>query len=555
MGKKKEGVFDVRKKIGYLFSMFAVIVVLISGCGGAGDSKDDTFVVGMEAGYAPFNWTQSTDANGAVKIDGSADYAGGYDVALAQKVADGLGKKLVIVKTEWDGLIPALTSGKIDAVMAGMSPTDERRQSIDFSENYYKSHLVLVVKKGGAYDQATSLQDFSGAKITAQLNTFHYSVIDQMPGVVKETAMDNFSSMRVALQSGVIDGYISELPEGITAEAANNSFKMIELEDGFQTAEEDTDTAVGLVKNSALKADVNQILAEISEEERADLMEAAIKNQPAETDTEDDADSGTVIDAKDSSLSFAWIVKIVSENGPMFLRGAGVTLLIALVGTIIGTLIGLLIGVIRTIPKPDSKVKRTLLKIINSLLSIYIEIFRGTPMIVQAMVIYYGSALAFGVDMNRLFAAIFIVSINTGAYMSEIVRGGILSIDKGQFEAAHAIGMNHLQTMKNVVLPQVMRNILPATGNEFVINIKDTSVLNVISVTELYFQTKSVAGNNFRYFESFFVACVIYFIMTFTVTRILRAIEKRLDGPENYVVIQNQMQVQAVENTVKREED
>nr|WP_092650709.1 ABC transporter permease subunit [Isobaculum melis] len=535
--------------------MFAVIVVLISGCGGAGDSKDDTFVVGMEAGYAPFNWTQSTDANGAVKIDGSADYAGGYDVALAQKVADGLGKKLVIVKTEWDGLIPALTSGKIDAVMAGMSPTDERRQSIDFSENYYKSHLVLVVKKGGAYDQATSLQDFSGAKITAQLNTFHYSVIDQMPGVVKETAMDNFSSMRVALQSGVIDGYISELPEGITAEAANNSFKMIELEDGFQTAEEDTDTAVGLVKNSALKADVNQILAEISEEERADLMEAAIKNQPAETDTEDDADSGTVIDAKDSSLSFAWIVKIVSENGPMFLRGAGVTLLIALVGTIIGTLIGLLIGVIRTIPKPDSKVKRTLLKIINSLLSIYIEIFRGTPMIVQAMVIYYGSALAFGVDMNRLFAAIFIVSINTGAYMSEIVRGGILSIDKGQFEAAHAIGMNHLQTMKNVVLPQVMRNILPATGNEFVINIKDTSVLNVISVTELYFQTKSVAGNNFRYFESFFVACVIYFIMTFTVTRILRAIEKRLDGPENYVVIQNQMQVQAVENTVKREED
>lgn len=560
MGKKIEGVFDVRKKIGYLLSMFAVIVVLISGCGGANDSKEDTFVVGMEAGYAPFNWTQSTDANGAVKIDGSADYAGGYDVALAQKVADGLGKKLVIVKTEWDGLIPALTSGKIDAVMAGMSPTEERKQSIDFSDNYYKSHLVLVVKKGGAYENATSIQDFSGAKITGQLNTFHYSVIDQIPGVIKETAMDNFSSMRVALQSGVIDGYISELPEGITAESANNSFKMIELKDGFKTEEEDTDTAVGLVKNSSLKADVNKILAEISDEERADIMEAAIKNQPAETDaasedTENTAEAPAVINPENSSLSFAWIAKIVSENGPMFLRGAGVTLLIALVGTIIGTLIGLLIGVIRTIPNPESKVKRTLLKVINGLLSIYIEIFRGTPMIVQAMVIYYGSALAFGVDMNRLFAAIFIVSINTGAYMSEIVRGGILSIDKGQFEAAHAIGMNHLQTMKNVVLPQVMRNILPATGNEFVINIKDTSVLNVISVTELYFQTKSVAGNNFRYFESFFVACVIYFIMTFTVTRILRAIEKRLDGPENYVVIQNQMQVQAVENAVQREED
>jgi putative lysine transport system permease protein len=125
--------------------------------------------------------------------------------------------------------------------------------------------------------------------------------------------------------------------------------------------------------------------------------------------------------------------------------------------------------------------------------------------------------------------------------MSEIVRGGIVSIDKGQFEAAQAMGMNHIQTMINVVLPQVIRNILPAMGNEFVINIKDTSVLNVISVTELYFQTKSVAGNNFRYFESFFVACILYFIMTFTVTRILRYIEIKLDGPENYIIYANQM--------------
>ena len=118
--------------------------------------------------------------------------------------------------------------------------------------------------------------------------------------------------------------------------------------------------------------------------------------------------------------------------------------------------------------------------------------------------------------------------------MAEIIRGGILSVDKGQFEAAHAIGMTHFQTMVNVILPQAIRNILPSIGNEFVINIKDTSVLNVISVTELYFQTKSVSGNNFRYFESFFVACVLYFIMTFTVTRILRYIERRLDGTENY---------------------
>lgn len=235
-------------------------------------------------------------------------------------------------------------------------------------------------------------------------------------------------------------------------------------------------------------------------------------------------------------MSIEWIIKIVSENWPMFLRGAGMTLLIALIGTIIGAAIGLLAGVIRTIPMPERGAKRYILKLINFILSVYIEFFRGTPMIVQAMVIYYGSAIAFDIDMNVLMAAIIVVSINTGAYMAEYVRGGIVSIDKGQFEAAQAIGMNHYQTMMNVVLPQVIRNILPATGNQFVINIKDTSVLNVISVSELYFITKSVAGNNFKYFESFFVACMIYFVMTFIVTRILLYFERKLDGPENYTM-------------------
>ena len=235
----------------------------------------------MEAGYAPFNWTQGDDANGGVKIDGTKEYAGGYDVAIAQKVADGLGKKLVIVKTEWDGLIPALTSGKIDAVMAGMSPTEERKKSIDFSDSYYKLNLVMVVKNGSKFQSATSIQDFEGAKVTGQLNTFHYSVIDQIKGVKKETAMDNFSAMRVALQSGVIDGYVSELPEGISAQSANSDFKLVEFKDGFKTSDEDTAIAVGLVQGSPLTAKINKILAEISPEEQAEIMEAAIKNQPA----------------------------------------------------------------------------------------------------------------------------------------------------------------------------------------------------------------------------------------------------------------------------------
>ena len=242
-------------------------------------------------------------------------------------------------------------------------------------------------------------------------------------------------------------------------------------------------------------------------------------------------------------MSSEYIIKILMTYWPMFLRGAGMTLLISLISTLLGFIIGLIIGIIRTVPMPEAGVKRGILKLINAILSVYIEVFRGTPMIVQAMVIYYGSAQVLNLDMNRIVAALLVVSINTGAYMAEIVRGGIVSIDKGQFEAAHALGMNHIQTMTSVVLPQVIRNILPATGNEFVINIKDTSVLNVISVTELYFQTKTVAGNNFRFFEPFFIACVIYFVMTFTVTRVLRYIERKLDGPENFTMIYNPMQI------------
>jgi putative lysine transport system substrate-binding protein len=277
------------KKTSLLFSMMLLAaMVLLAGCGtstssssNSGAKEDNTFKVGLEAGYAPFNWTQNNDSNGGVKIKGSSEYAGGYDVEIAKKVAEGLGKELVIVKTEWDGLVPALTSGKIDAIIAGMSPTAERKETIDFSDNYYKSNLVIVVKKGSKYEGATSIQDFKGAKVTAQLNTFHYSVIDQIDGVDKKTAMDNFPAMRVALESGMIDGYVSERPEAVSASAANGNFAMVEFTEGFETSEDDTAIAVGLEKGSELTEKINEILAGISEEERTSIMDKAIQNQPA----------------------------------------------------------------------------------------------------------------------------------------------------------------------------------------------------------------------------------------------------------------------------------
>lgn len=230
------------------------------------------------------------------------------------------------------------------------------------------------------------------------------------------------------------------------------------------------------------------------------------------------------------------IFYILDRYGASFIRGAGVTMVIALVGTFIGCVIGFAVGIVQTIPveKHDNPVKRAVLWLIKLILNIYVEVFRGTPMMAQAMFIYFGSAAVFNINMSMWFAAFFIVSINTGAYMAETVRGGILSIDPGQTEGAKAIGMTHFQTMVNVILPQALRNIMPQIGNNLIINIKDTCVLSIIGTVELFYATKGVAGALYTYFEAFTIAMVIYFILTFTCSRILRFWEKKMDGPDSY---------------------
>ena len=230
------------------------------------------------------------------------------------------------------------------------------------------------------------------------------------------------------------------------------------------------------------------------------------------------------------------VIFLLQEYWKSYLQGAGTTLLIAIVATFVGVIIGLLVGIVMTIPveKNDNSFKRAVLWVVKKILFLYIELFRGTPMMVQAMFIFYGALQYLNLDMNMWFAAFFIVSINTGAYMAETVRGGILSIDNGQTEGAKSIGMTHFQTMLYVILPQALRNIMPQIGNNLIINIKDTSVLSVISVTELFFVGKSVAGVYYTTFESFFIVSVMYLVMTVTSARILRAVESRMDGSANY---------------------
>lgn len=238
---------------------------------------------------------------------------------------------------------------------------------------------------------------------------------------------------------------------------------------------------------------------------------------------------------------FETIGNIIKEYYKWILEGVGYTMLVALVGTIVGLGIGILIGIFRTIPTPRNKFLKVLKKIADFILSAYVEVFRCTPMMVQAMVIFWGFALVNnGQTLDVTLSALVIVSINTGAYMAEIVRGGIISIDQGQFEAAHAIGMSHSKTMFYIVIPQALRNILPSVSNEFVINIKDTSVLNVIGFAELFFQAKTIVKINYETFATYLLVAAIYFVLTYSITLILRLIEKKMDGKKNYKVLGSQ---------------
>ena len=516
-----------------ILAVLAGSAIMLSACNKQDENKEK-LVVALECEYMPFNFTQQTDANHAVKISNADGYANGYDIIFAKRIAEALNKELVIVQTDWNSLVPGVQAGTYDLIIAGMSPTEERRKSIDFSDSYYQSNLVIVVRKDSKYANAQNLDDFAGAKLVAQIGTFHDDALQKQAaqhGIIADTAVKNFPLMTAKLNNGQIDGYVAEEPGAISDCAANKNLTYIHLLNnitGFVTSDDDTKIAIGMKYGFEYKDAINDLLASISQEERLSMMQDAVKYSTDNAAYKEDT-------------FFSRVGYIIKTYYLSILKGVGFTILVAIVGTVAGLFIGILIGMYRTIETPKNKFLAVLKKVGDFLLSAYIEIFRGTPMMVQAMVIFWGFALINnGATLDVTVSGLIIVSINTGAYMAEIVRGGIISIDKGQFEGAQAIGMTHSQTMWNVVLPQVLRNIMPSVANEFVINIKDTSVLNVIGFTELYFYATKIQSATYAIFETYLVVAAIYFILTFTITRILRLVEKKMDGKKDYQIMGSQ---------------
>jgi len=235
--------------------------------------------------------------------------------------------------------------------------------------------------------------------------------------------------------------------------------------------------------------------------------------------------------------TFEWIAFLLQEYGPYFLKGTAVTLETSIIGTLLGLMLGYLLGIVQSTPiaAEDSLVKKVYYRVIKFICNVYVQVFRGTPMMVQAMVAYYGLR-QFGVGISSFAAALLVILLNTGAYMAETVRGGILAIDNGQFEGGKAMGMSHFTIMFSVVLPQAFRNLIPEMGNLFITNLKMTSVLNVIGIAELYFATKTAANTYYRYFEAFLITGAIYFILCTIFSKLLSLLEKKMKDKNDYAL-------------------
>lgn len=271
-----------------LLSVFTA-AMLLAGCSSTPANTDnntetkDTFTVGMECNYAPFNWTdpEASDFNVAISDGG---YCDGYDVQIAKAVAESLGKELVIAKLDWDALEPSLNSGIIDAIIAGMTDTEERRQNADFTEPYYQSEMVMIVLKDGAYANAKTLDDFAGSRILGQMNTMYDTVIDQITDVKHATPLESYPYMIMSLLNGEVDGITAETPVGQGAVAAHSELALVVFDEGkgFNIDLSDTAVSVAVKKgNTELLESIQKALDGISEEDRSAMMEAATSRQPA----------------------------------------------------------------------------------------------------------------------------------------------------------------------------------------------------------------------------------------------------------------------------------
>ncbi|HII1132228.1 TPA: ABC transporter permease subunit [Staphylococcus aureus] len=441
--------------------------------------------VGLSADYAPMEFEHT--------VNGKTEYAG-VDIDLAKKIAKDNNLKLKIVNMSFDSLLGALKTGKIDIIISGMTSTPERKKQVDFSDSYMMTKNIMLVKKDKV-NEYKDIKDFNNKKVGAQKGTEQEKFAQTEIENASITSLSRLPDVILALKSGKVEGAVVEKP---VAEAYLKQNPKLGISN-VKFNEEEKDTVIAVPKDSPkLLSQINKTIKEVKDKGLIDKYMTNAANAMND-------DSG-----------------FISKYGSFFLKGIKITILISLIGVALGSILGAFVALM----------KLSKIKIISWIASIYIEILRGTPMLVQVFIVFFGITAALGLDISALVCGTIALVINSSAYIAEIIRAGINAVDKGQMEAARSLGLNYRQTMKSVIMPQAIKNILPALGNEFVTLIKESSIVSTIGVGEIMFNAQVVQGISFDPFTPLLVAAALYFVLTFVLTRIMNMIEGRLNASD-----------------------
>ena len=431
--------------------------------------------VGLSADYAPLEFEKT--------IHGKTEYAG-VDIELAKKIAKDNHLKLKIVNMQFDSLLGALKTGKIDIIISGMTTTPERKKEVDFTKPYMITNNVMMIKKDEA-KRYQNIKDFEGKNIAAQKGTDQEKIAQTEIEDSKISSLNRLPEAILSLKSGKVAGVVVEKPVGEAYLKQNSELTFSKT----KFNEEKKQTCIAVPKNSPVLLDkLNQTIDNVKEKNLIDqyMTKAA----------EDMQDDGNFI----------------SKYGGFFIKGIKNTILIS------GSFIALL--------------KLSKIRPLQWIAGIYIEFLRGTPMLVQVFIVFFGTTAALGLDISALICGTIALVINSSAYIAEIFRAGINAVDKGQTEAARSLGMNYRQTMQSVVMPQAIKKILPALGNEFVTLIKESSIVSTIGVSEIMFNAQVIQGISFDPFTPLLVAALLYFLLTFALTRVMNFIEGRMSASD-----------------------
>ncbi|EUJ33627.1 hypothetical protein MFLO_00195 [Listeria floridensis FSL S10-1187] len=437
-------------------------------------------VVGLSADYPPYEFHQT--------IKGKDEIVG-FDISIAQKIADDMGVKLDIKEMGFDSLLGALKTGKIDLIISGMSPTPERLKEVDFSDPYMDVIQKVIVRKADKSKFKTT-SDFDGKSVGAQKQTTQEELAQKEMTGSTVTSLQKVPDLILNLKNNKIDAIVLEGPVADAYVSQDDSIVVSDVK--FVNGEKQT--AIAMQKGAtSLKNQVNKTITEIKDE---NLLKGY----------QDEANK--LMFQKDSFFN---------QYGHYFLTGTLYTIILAAIGVFFGAILGSLLALM--------KLSKT--RWLRWPASWYIEFVRGTPLLVQIFIVFFGTQV-FGLNLSAFASGCIALSLNSAAYVAEIIRAGISAVNKGQMEAARSLGMTQGKAMRYIILPQAVKNILPALGNEFVTVIKESSIVSVIGVGELMFMTGVVQGASFKPFVPLIITSLIYFVLTFGLSRLLGVAERRL---------------------------